>query len=62
MNLINITFDLTEDSIDEEMNDNINKIMNAFGWTRELVIQATFQYGCKWYLKDQLKWIVNTQI
>jgi hypothetical protein len=48
--------------IDEEMNSDIEYIAEVTGWTREYIINSAFQFGCKWYLKDQLKFIVDYQL
>jgi hypothetical protein len=61
-NYHSISFGITDDCIDEEMQQNIDTIMKATGWTRDYVINSAFQFGCKWYLKDQLKFIVNYQL
>jgi hypothetical protein len=57
-----VSFNIYDDSLDEEMEQNILTIMNATGWTKEFVINSAFQFGCKWYLKDQLKFIVEYQL
>ena len=57
-----ISFYITDGSIDDDMNDNINKIIEATGWTKEYIINAAFQFGRKWFLKDQLKFIVDYQL
>lgn len=57
-----VNFKLTDDSIDEEMNNNINKIIATTGWTKEEIINNAIQFGCKWFLKDQLNFIVNHQL
>jgi hypothetical protein len=57
-----VSFGITDDCLDEEMEQNISTIKNATGWTKEFVINSAFQFGCKWYLKDQLKYIVNYQL
>lgn len=62
MKYYDVSFKLTEDSIDDAMNEHINIIMNYTGWTKEEVINNAFQFGCKWYLKDQLKFIVDHQL
>ena len=57
-----VSFGITDTSIDDEMNENINTIMDAFGWTKEYVINSALQFGCKWHLKDQLNFIVDYQL
>jgi hypothetical protein len=55
----NVSFNITDDCLDEEMQQNIDTIMKATGWTKEFVIRSAFQFGCKWFLKDQLNFIVK---
>jgi len=58
----NISNKFPKTLIDDEMNDNINYIIEATGWTKEYVINSAFQFGCKWFLKKQLEDIVNYQL
>lgn len=58
----NISFSIYEDTLDEEMNNNINRIAEVTGWDTETIIRSAFQFGCKWHLKDQLNFIVNYQL
>lgn len=58
----NISFSIYEDTLDDEMKDNINTIAVVTGWDKEMIIRSAFQFGCKWYLKDQLKFIVDYQL
>lgn len=57
-----ISFSIYEDTLDEEMKDNINIIAEATGWDIKTIIRSAFQFGCKWYLKDQLNYIVDYQL
>lgn len=57
-----VAFKLTDDSIDEEMEDDIKYIMDVTEWTKEAVINSALQLGCKWTLKNQLKSIADYQL
>lgn len=58
----NVSFEITEASIDDEMNKNIEYIITVTGWTKEQVINGALQVGCKWHLKDQLNSIADYQL
>lgn len=57
-----ISFSIYASTLDEEMKNSINVIAEATGWDIETIIRSAFKFGCKWYLKDQLNYIVDYQL
>jgi hypothetical protein len=57
-----VTFSISEGILDNEMKENLNRISKALGWSEEKIVNVAFEFGCKWYLKDQLNFIAKTQL
>ena len=57
-----IQYAIYEDTLDEEMQNNIKYIMDVTGYTKEKVINSALQLGCKWHLKSQLNFIADYQL
>jgi hypothetical protein len=58
----NVSFSISEGILDNEMKENLSRISKVLGWSEEKIVTVAFEFGCKWYLKDQLNFIAKTQL